>query len=348
MREVRNSPFRAKAIDMTIEFLNQQVRKHHGKGGWPSDLTLVAGEEAAESAEVTVRDASSAKDGFWKRIDPWGFAFFDEVRRITGKTPRLRFWVRSPDSPMDRVQYEALKRRLSYLAETNHLQISLFKGSSADQLYSWKDLTSELETEVIRSHFSNRGDDDTPGRLEKDFQTWLFGKGRSKNADPDTRRTNERLALFGPDFVRIGKLKSVKNQNGYRIEREFPTGVFNKEVKEANRILPTEFVDLVTLNRKGELAVIEIKFDDPKLEVIPQVLNYALFFHSYRSKLTRLLNEKLQCATEGRKLVTYLVSNTFHDRFESVWPYYSNSQGPLTLRRVIMGYMPKTDQPPAT
>ena len=175
----------------------------------------------------------------------------------------------------------------------------------------------------------------------------LFGRGLHSDSDIDIRRTNERLALFGRDFVYIGKLKSVKDQDGYKVEREFPTGVFREEVKEANRILPTEFVDLVTLNRYGELAVIEIKFDDPKLEVIPQVLNYALFFHSYRTKLTPLLDKKLACATEGRNLVTYLVSNTFHDRFESVWPYYTRRPELLTIKRVIMGYMSETKDPAA-
>ena len=227
---------------------------------------------------------------------------------------------------------------MSYLAVTNHLQITLLKGSLVDPLYGWTDLTTRPETEKVHSGFKRRSDDDTPGRLEKDFQTWLFGRGLYKKPDIGMRRTNERLALFGPDFVGIGKLKSVKRQNGYGVEREFPTGAFNAEVKENNRILPTEFVDLVTLNRNGELAVIEIKFDDPKLEVIPQVLNYALFFHSYRSKLTKLLDEKFECETNGRNLVTYLVSNTFHENFGSVWPYYS--RGPLIMKQEIMGYMP--------
>ena len=156
---------------------------------------------------------------------------------------------------MERFQYEALKRRVSYLAVANHLQITLLKGSLVDPLYGWTDLTTRPETEKVHSGFKRRSDDDTPGRLEKDFQTWLFGRGLYKKPDIGMRRTNERLALFGPDFVGIGKLKSVKRQNGYGVEREFPTGAFNAEVKENNRILPTEFVDLVTLNRNGELAV---------------------------------------------------------------------------------------------
>jgi hypothetical protein len=197
------------------------------------------------------------------------------------------------------------------------LQIALLKGDADDKLYTFKELTYRPDTEKVRSDYPVHGDDDTPGRLEKDFQTWLFGRGLQNNCDsgirPDIMRTNERLALFGDDFVRIGKVKSGKDRSRYKVEREFPTGAFKDNVKESNRLLSTEFVDLVTLNRYGDLAVIEIKFDDAKLEVIPQVLNYALFFHSYRTKLTDLLDKKLACATADRKLVTYLVSNTFHN-----------------------------------
>jgi hypothetical protein len=59
------------------------------------------------------------------------------------------------------------------------------------------------------------------------------------------------------------------------------------------------------------------------------------------------LDKKLGCPTTGAKLVTYLVSNTYHDRFESVWPYYSHRKDLLSLKQVIMGYMPETRQPAA-
>jgi hypothetical protein len=323
---------------LTIESLNQQVDKRRGKSlGWPAELTYSA-IEGPDAVEVAVGFAESFKDSVWKRIDPWGLAFVYEVQKITKKPIRLNFSVRN-SIKIDKCQYEALKRRVSYLAVTNDLQVTLLKEGSVDPLYSIADLAHRPDTEVIRSDFSERGDDDTAGRLEKDFQAYLFGKGLHDDADPEIPRTNERLALFGPDFVGISKLKSAKKQNGYKVEREFPTGVFDKDIKGANRILSTEYVDLVTLNRNGDLAVIELKFDDARLEVISQVLNYALYFYSYRAKLNPLLKEKLECETARRELVTYLVSNAFHQKFDHVWPYYS--RGPLTLKQVIMGYMPK-------
>ena len=322
---------------MTIESLNQQVHNRKGKDGWPADLTFKAS-EGDNIVEVTIRDAGSAKDGVWKRIDPWGFAFFHKVEEITKnaltkKPLRLTFSLRSPETPLAKCQYEALKRRVSYLAEANHLQIALLKGDADDKLYSIEELSNRPGTEKVYPDFQDKGVDDNARGLEKDFQKYLAGWGGAPKKS-DFRLTNERLALFGDDFVRINKVKSG-------VVREFPTGAFKDEVKKSNTLLSTEFVDLVTINRKRQLAVIEIKFDDANLEVISQVLNYALFFHSYRTQLTPLLDQKLGCATAGRKLVTYLVSNIFHNKFESVWPYYTKP--PLTIRQVIMGHMPDTE-----
>lgn len=337
---------------MTFESLNREVDKKHGAYGWPAGLAFKA-TEGDSSVEVVIRDTGSAKDDVWKRIDPWGFAFFDKAKAIANEIPtkplHLTFSLRCPGTPLAECQYEALKRRVSYLAEANHLQIALLKGDSEDRLYTFEELTKRPDTETVRSDYPFHHIDDTPGRLEKDFQKWLDGWGLPDRSDPNILQTNERLALFGDDFVRIGKVKSGKDQKGYKVEREFPTGVFNKEVNEGNRILSTEFVDLVTFNKHGDLAVIEIKFDDPQLEVIPQVLNYALFFHSYREKLDPLLDIKLgrqKGWTAKRKLVTYLVSNAFHNRFKSVWPYYSQPghKHPLAIRQVIMGHMPDTER----
>jgi hypothetical protein len=325
---------------MTIESLNQQVHNRKGKDGWPANLTFKAS-EGENIVEVTIRDAGSAKDGVWKRIDPWGFAFFHIAKEIAKKPLRLTFSLRSPDTPLAEWQYEALKRRVSYLAEANHLQIILLKGDAEDKLYSIEDLTNRPATETVYCNFAVHRGSDTPGGLEKDFQAYLIGKRHDNPSALDIWWTNERLALFGPDFAHLGGGKPAKDQNGYRVVGQFPTGAFKDEVKKSNTLLSTEFVDLVTINKKRQLAVIEIKFDYANLEVISQVLNYALFFHSYRTQLTPLLDKKLACATAKCNLVAYLVSNTFHNKFESVWPYYTKP--PLTIRQVIMGYMPDTE-----
>jgi hypothetical protein len=335
---------------MSIESLNQEVDQDRGKsGGWPEDLIYRAREET-ESVQITVTVADAADYSVWKRIDPWGLAFFEQVKaETTTKAFRLRFSVPNPKSQRDKCQYEALKRRLSYLVEVNdwQQQIYLMRAGLEDKLYSWADLGNRPENEVIHDDFSVKSDTDKPGRLEKDFQAYLYGKGLHDAPGDAVRRTNERLALLGPDFVRIQKVKSFKKQKGFTVEREFPTGVFDHEIKGNTRILPTEHVDLVTLNRWGDLAVIEIKFDDNNLEVVAQVLNYALFFHSYRSRLNSVLNLRWGCSIEGRELVTYLVSNEFHPRFESVWHYYSRNARLLRIKQVIMGHMPDAECPNA-
>jgi hypothetical protein len=315
---------------MTIDALNQQVDKlRRIPGGWPSELTYLATEKD-NVVEVAINDAGTAREGVWKTIDPWGCAFLDKVKECTVKPIELTFSLRCPSTPIASGKYEALRRRVSYLAIANDLQVRLLKDNCVDALYTLKELTHRPEREKVRSYMDERSDKDT-GRLEKDFQAYLFGKGLYDHSKSGIKRTNERLALFGDDFVGIRKKL-------FKVEREFPTGAFHDEVKECNRILPTEYVDLVTINKKGDVSVIELKFDDPKIEVIPQVLNYSLFFHSYRSQLTALLDERLDCSTAERKIVTYLVSNTFHARFKSVWRYYS--RGPLAIKQVIMGYMP--------
>lgn len=322
---------------MTIEELNKQVDQKRGvSDGWPKDIKYEAVDEA-NAIKVMISDTKTSGDDVLKKIDPWGFAFLSEVKKISGKRDmELKFCIKFPPK---KPQYEALKRRLSYLAIANNIKVTLEKYDLNDPLYSANALIARPANEVVRDKFGKRGDNDKPGRLEKDLQKYLYGWGLHGDSKTIKERTNERLALLGPDFVRIGKLKKKTDGNGYKVEREFPTGVFDRSVKEGNRILPTEYIDLVTINRNGELSLIELKFDDPKLEVISQVLNYALFFHSYRSQLTPLVDSMLSYSTSKYKFVTYLVSNIFHHKwFDIVFPYYA--KGPLIIKQVIMGYMP--------
>lgn len=291
--------------------------------------------KAKNGFELCIKDARTGGN-VWKLADPWGLAAFQEMRQkhkalLQDASLALRFAMRTPNE-RERTKHEALKRRLSYLATVNKIPIILSLGDREESLYTLKELASRPETEIVRTNFRSRSDKDAPGRLEKDFQAYLFGKGLYKEDNTDIR-TNERLALFGPDFIGV-------SNKGLAVEREFPTGVFSGTLKASSRILPTEYVDLVTINRWNEVAIIEIKFDDAPLEVIAQMLNYALFFHSYRTRLAPLLQNKglLPGNNATYDMKAYLVSNVFHRRFADVWPYYAC--GPLAMRQVIMGYTP--------
>lgn len=315
--------------------INADFEKRRGKpGGYPADLAYSV-TKTKNGFELCIEDARTGSN-IWKLADPWGLAAFQEMRQkhtalLQDASLALRFVMRTPEE-RERPKHEALKRRLSYLAAVNKIPIILSTGGREDPLYTLEDLASRPEAEIVRTNFRSRGDKDAPGRLEKDFQAYLFGKGLYKE-DPTGIRTNERLALFGYDFIGV-------SNRGLAVEREFPTGAFSETLKASARILPTEYVDLVTINRWNEVAIIEIKFDDAPLEVIAQLLNYALFFHSYRAQIAPLLQDKglLPGNNATYKMKAYLVSNVFHRRFADVWPYYAC--GTLAMRQVIMGYMP--------
>lgn len=313
-----------------IDSINEKFEKLRGKSrGYPGILRYILKKITDNHFELCIEDAKE-DDNVWKLADPWGFAAFDEVKKKLKPHISLRFAMRKP-ADKDRPSYEALKRCLSYLALANNISITLTAGEKEERLYTLTEL-KDRKGEVVRESFKDRSDADTPGRLEKDFQAYLFGKGLYENGAEDGR-TNERLALFGPDFSDIKK-------QGFLVEREFPTGAFAKEVKENNRILPTGLIDLVTINKNKEIAIIELKFDgQPLLDVISQLLDYALYFYSYKAQLAPLLDERLQCDSRNLGIKAYLVSNTFHWRFKDVWPFYSH--GPIAMRQVIMGYMPE-------
>ena len=97
----------------------------------------------------------------------------------------------------------------------------------------------------------------------------------------------------------------------------------------------------MTANKNNEIAIIELKFfDNPKvskLEVVAQLLNYVLFFYSYKKQLLPLLKEHLGCDCEDAAIKGYIVSNGFHKRFPDVWRYYS--KGYIPMHQVVMGHM---------
>jgi hypothetical protein len=321
-----------------VELNSRVAAATKGARGWPARLTFTANYTPSDDS-VTIR--ITAMNGTpWKQIDPWSMAFLAQVRSLTDKPVSLSFAV--PDAALHKqqLQFEAFKRRLSYLNEVNDLKATLDQAGTSVPLYSLSELSARPDDEVVRDRFRMRGDTDTPGRLEKDFQAYLFGKGKHDDSS-DKVRSNERLALFGKDFLGLQRAKEE-----VRVEREFPTGVFKSSIKRGHQILATEYVDLVTINRNRELSVIEIKFDDNTLEVIAQTLNYALFFNGYRAKLTPLLDAKLAPPTKNDQtasfskefpLVTYVVSNTFHPRFRDVFPFYA--KGNLAIRQIILGHM---------
>jgi len=192
-----------------------------------------------------------------------------------------------------------------------------------------KELLKRPPNEIVRNDYNERRDDDKPGRLEKDFQAYLFGKGKH-----DTIRTNERLAILGEDFRDLNRKKDP-----FTMEREFPTGVFDGKKSRKTRILPTDFIDVVSFNKWRELSLIELKVNDSSLPVISQSVDYALFFAAYRKQLCDVLKKKLGRSPKRKAFVCYIANNCFHKRFDCVAKYYSpiNKKVPFRIKKVVLG-----------
>ncbi len=322
---------------MTInEFLDDVDARRGQPGGWPScyNYNFLKGEENI-IITLSITDKLDLKKTF-RQFDPWGLVFTQELQEETGlEVKTITFSVKDSDNkinktPNNKACYESLLRRISFISFNNSQQINikLIVNNKEQVLYSKDSLfDNRPESDVIGEAKNQRDDDDIPDRLEKDFQAFLYGKGLERE-----QRTNERLAILGADFF---KLK--KKQLG--ITREFPTGVFAKEKNEQNRILPTYFIDLISLNKYGALAVIELKVNDTKLEVISQILDYALYVRCYRSKILPILDGLGIHVRRNQPIVCYVANNLFHEKFDSIQKYYNtiDKEYGFVIKKVVLG-----------
>ena len=69
--------------------------------------------------------------------------------------------------------------------------------------------------------------------------------------------------------------------------------------------------------------MIELKLDDSKLEVMSQILDYALYFACYRDKLLKVIKKNSNLKPIEDKIMCYVVNNRFHKRFDDIFQYYS-------------------------
>lgn len=324
-----------KKSDATI---NTEVNASKGNL-WPQSFEYLLHNRIAE---VTLTGECNKSN--LRKVDCWALAFYDYCCKEANDSPTeliidIPGSSMSNDFPYGDPNVEALKRRLSYLNSVNSFSIRFRINGKDQELYSMEELIKRPEEEVIREDYNERTDDDKPGRLEKDFQTYLFGKGLN-----GTNRTNERLAILGEDFRDL-KRKSIP------LTREFPTGAYIEKKSRDTRILPTDFIDVVSFNKWWKLSLIELKVNDSKLEVISQSLDYALFFLSYMELLTTELikilkagsgndeYDRIKQSLESKSFVCYIVNNCFHERLDDVAKYYSpKGKVPFELMKVVLGF----------
>lgn len=270
------------------------------------------------------------KDNF-RKFDPWTLVYASDKNRVASA---VTFQIETNDGilklPKFNIYMESFKRRVSFIAINNsNILFNVNVNSEQIQLYERNDLFNRSKDEIIGTRPGQRNDEDVPGRLEKDFQAWLFGKGLHKM---QSDRTSERFAVLGEDFYNIKDI---------RMFREYPTGAFATEVKESSRRLSTDYIDMVTQNKYGKLSIIELKLNAPKLDAISQLLDYALYFRCYRSQLRDHIEEHIgRSRKEG--IVCYIANNHFHPRLNDIQDFYTtkNKEYGFELKTINLG---KTD-----
>jgi len=265
-------------------------------------------------------------------LDPWSLVYI-ENNSASRINIRYNITCKKTDAP----KINSFIRRISFLFYDNDNinDIRLFINDVEEELLSRKALYNRPKNEVIREDFDmeRRKTKSVPGRVEKDLQEFIGGN--SDKIDP--KRFIKRLGIFGFDFYKMRK--------PYEVIREFPTGVFHKKIKKDTRILPTEYVDFVTFNKKRELSIIELKINDPKLEVISQVLDYSLYYSAYKDDIINILKKidsNAPLPLKKGEIQCYVVNNYFHKHFDKISKYYSNNKSnPFIIKKITLG---KTDK----
>lgn len=317
---------------LTTQELIDDVKAKSGKAtGWPNYFRyFINGNSVTISVDNKILDKKAMR-----RLDPWGLAFLIDAQSRCGiKINTIYFAIsgRVDDIKPNRRLHpnlEAFRRRASFLSINNKdLSFEIKINEEPIELYDAKTLFARPNSEEIRRKFSSKAKDNKPGRLEKDFQTWLCPNDGKDKDDI----TNIRLGVLGEDFFKL-------NKKGFGIIREFPTGAFHEKLHNNSRILPTERVDIVTLNKYRQLAVIELKLNDSQLEVISQIMDYSLFFRCYIEKLKPIVEEKLHQTPKSKDIICYVVNNHFHEKFDGVMKYYSpkNESYGFKIRKVVLG-----------
>lgn len=285
----------------------------------PRDMRFSLRADAAQGATAFVRHVGKKGKSALRDIDPWLMAYIADQQRLDPalRLGRIEIELSFAPNPLD---LEALRRRLSFLALNNRWGLRLSVDGADTTVYeSWKELLSRPATEVVRPEFGHRNDNkvSTGGSknekksamIEKYLQTWLAGE--------ESKGTNERLSIFGSDFY-------LKAGTAPQVIREYPTGVFDGKVSAKTRLLQKHWVDLLTVNRHGELAVIELKVNDPKLDVLAQGLDYGLYFSCYLDRLAESLTAKLKVPIKPKHAIAcYIANNNFHPLFRQAAAYYA-------------------------
>lgn len=306
-----------------------------GSGNFPSHFDYFS-DNNGDSLIVKLKNSKGNIEKHQIRgHDPWALAAFRYLNKDKGKNFK-EIILEVIDLDRNNIELEALIRRISFLKINNRdLNITLLVNSAPIALIKIENLLSKQINEVLHAvkDYKKRYKPSSSQGLEKLVQEFLFGSAL-ETGDNKIERTNERLAIFGTDFY------SLKGK-GYKMTREFPTGVFNNKVSKLTRNLPTEFVDFISINKWQELAVIELKVDDCPLEVFSQALNYVLFFATYKEDLLPILENTFGIIPKKDIIKCYIVANKLHPKFELIKSFYKvndKKKIPFEIVPTILGH----------
>jgi hypothetical protein len=269
-----------------------------------------------------------------RKLDPWALCYKEYLESFSKSV--LRIQMKLPkELKYRKYEFESFKRRISYLQLNNSkISFEIIALDTVQTLYNRDELLFRPSSEIIHDIVSPRNAEDTPGKLEKDFQAFLFG-GTILDSIKDKGYNKEiyrRLGVLGADFYNL--------KNDYKVYREYPTGVFDTQIFEENRILSTYYIDILGFNKHKHLALIELKLNDPKLEAISQILDYALFGIMYKKQLCNVLQKDL-CPDkfEQKPIACYLANNHFHEKLNWILKYYKsdNKEYGFSINMIELG-----------
>lgn len=307
--------------------MKPQTGSHHFSGQLDYDLQ-------GSTAIISPKKAGS---DILRIAEVWGLAYYNWITNENGKmVDKIVYDLNTLNfSPPD---LESFKRRISYLNLNNPFSLKI-KSHNPITLYSKSEIVNRPSYEIIIDEFKKRTSDDVPGRLEKDFQVFLNGGSILQNATKqpiDYKLIYRRLGLLGIDFYNLKKK--------FKVIRELPTGAFRNSKSRRNRILPTYYIDIVAFNKHSELSIIELKLNDSKLQVISQLLDYALFAACYREQVFQMVLKHIgheYCPHNFQKkpIACYVANNRFHPKFDEISEYYAPEPKGfgLKFRKVVLG-----------
>lgn len=301
----------------------QDYNPPRGSKNFPEEFTF----DFISSTSTALIGSEKTAEFDLRKLEAWGLAYLEFLKDVKSiqKIGKVHYFIGAHQRAS---KVETLKRRISYLQLVNPDIYFSLNTDQEETLYSHQSLWNPEPEALVRDKQRPRGTASKKTRnMEKELQDHI-----------GSYEDNIGLSLLGDVFP--NKKKS------YGLLREVRTGVFRNTISYSDDdiILPDYMIDFVSFNKSGQIAIIELKINDPKLEVIAQLLDYALFASRYKRNLILLLensfdNNHLPKNFRTLPIEAYVVNNHFHPRFDAVAKYYSPNgfEIPFNLSKIVIG-----------